>query len=1014
MASTQTTATTSSSSSTSSTAGSHRSCPNCKKRMSILKYDHHSICLSCRDTKCDFQNRCKECKDWNDSLMSEYLKHRKSLDQKGGKSGSSSAGSSGSSSGSSSSSRDKEKFKEMEDKISSSLSAKFDDFSKQLLGLVADRNVNPSFSAPLQVPEQGHLSGPAGGEASFKSTYCGGVSKSPGAGLASNLDPPHVHNVSLVNVNASSSGNVDYVTSEIMLDRSLGKDFEWQGAQGVSDSGDRLQGRSPLFNFRNKVNAMPNVPVIPPATFSPDLIFPSFNPPPPSSSAESLATASSSASSSSSSFSVPSFSKSPSPFPSHAPVAKEDMVNIYARNLGLSQGYVDLVKGYVDYGYDPKQFYAYMCRVWPGAMDDVGKDFQGGESLLVKVILSGKRSASQVLGGSQWGSSGVVPSFPGAQVPPPVPVSTPFSFSSSSSSPFLPCSSAPSGSSASFPTPNISFSFSSAPQASPSFSGSSQGPPASFPVPASPSGVVPPQGPLPAHVSGFRPPLSAPSSSFSGLSSASGVTGSLQTPFSLPFSSAGPLGSLPGLPSGSGSFPIGVGQASGSLASSIAGVAPQQVYPQSEFLFPHRPSLVTVSAASSVRPAPGLAAPVVAQFPPPAPSGSDYIPLGSVGVSSSTLPPQSSVASSSSSFPAYGFPQGFAHSAFVPPQSGPMDDVDSVDGREDDLRSTDSQALDQASSSQGKPSEYRRMMEFITSMYPQALGDSGQAAKQRSLFETIFSQPPPTTSPTPSFVWFERLLSLFNESDDRLASQVKAGKASTRLLPGRKNIYSVSGNPSSGRSVPLNESLEVLLDRSPSLTRMLGMNIREGMKVESALRNHLEALSHTMWVLSGFVGFLKRDGYNPSDQTLFDAMTFSLSAGLLDQAHISSSLLNFICLKRREFFVGQLPPYFPELQKRALLAAPVTSLGSLFREEDIAAMLEVAQTCNTLRSQQAVLDAAASNARSPVRKPALKRKGSPSRSPKKVKFSRYSSSSSSPSAASSSSSSRSPRKNFHK
>ena len=76
------TVTTTSSSSSQAEASTHRSCPTCKKRMSQARNDPHTICLKCRDVKCDLKNRCAECKDWDVAKVEDYLKHRRSLEQK--------------------------------------------------------------------------------------------------------------------------------------------------------------------------------------------------------------------------------------------------------------------------------------------------------------------------------------------------------------------------------------------------------------------------------------------------------------------------------------------------------------------------------------------------------------------------------------------------------------------------------------------------------------------------------------------------------------------------------------------------------------------------------------------------------------------------------------------------------------------------------------------------------------------------------------------------------------------
>ena len=63
----------------------HRSCTCCTLRISSLKYDKHSLCLSCRDVQCSLEVRCDECKCWSSDVMLDYLKHRKSLVSKGKK-----------------------------------------------------------------------------------------------------------------------------------------------------------------------------------------------------------------------------------------------------------------------------------------------------------------------------------------------------------------------------------------------------------------------------------------------------------------------------------------------------------------------------------------------------------------------------------------------------------------------------------------------------------------------------------------------------------------------------------------------------------------------------------------------------------------------------------------------------------------------------------------------------------------------------------------------------------------
>ena len=154
-----------------------------------------------------------------------------------------------------------------------------------------------------------------------------------------------------------------------------------------------------------------------------------------------------------------------------------------------------------------------------------------------------------------------------------------------------------------------------------------------------------------------------------------------------------------------------------------------------------------------------------------------------------------------------------------------------------------------------------------------------------------------------------------------------------------------------------------------------------------------------MWLLSGLIGFVRLQGFSPSDAPLFNTLVSSLSKCLAHQASISASHTAFVGLKRRQFYLSHLPAYFTDINKRAMLAAPIVCADSLFLESDVARLLSDTQTSSSLWSQQALVDVTSnqsgprrrrfSPARSPARSsPSRHRRrdsGSPSRSSKRVR-----------------------------
>ena len=79
------TAPTTTTSSSTVDVAAHRSCTCCSRMMSSLKYDKHTLCLSCGDVTCTMGLRCVECTAWSTDEMAEYLRHRRSLVSKGKK-----------------------------------------------------------------------------------------------------------------------------------------------------------------------------------------------------------------------------------------------------------------------------------------------------------------------------------------------------------------------------------------------------------------------------------------------------------------------------------------------------------------------------------------------------------------------------------------------------------------------------------------------------------------------------------------------------------------------------------------------------------------------------------------------------------------------------------------------------------------------------------------------------------------------------------------------------------------
>ena len=599
--------------------------------------------------------------------------------------------------------------------------------------------------------------------------------------------------------------------------------------------------------------------------------------------------------------------------------------------LGLSQGYQSLARWYSLSG--GSDFWAYLSAFYPHLSSDASHDFSSGSS----VFFSALRAVA---------SSVPLPAVSSA--PPPLPSVAQASSSQASAPPPLPAPvSAPSGG----PVPPLSLPsvsqsggglyavgvpqvYLQAPQSVPSSSSFS----AASPVLSVPHFVMP-QAPLPASrpqgVSSFHLPASS-------LPAASLVW---------PVSSAPGVGSSPGV----------------SLASGVHAVPPL-----------NHPGF---SAASAL---------------PPVCSAS----LGSAaGLSGFTSPSAGSTFGFAGPAPPTGPPPAFhplsGHS--VPPSAPPLSEFDT--GADDafapgfgDPDSSGAVAQTPSPLSDSARAEVRRMYQYLVDLFPQSAGSSPAPLPPRALFEEFFAAPPSPHQPV-FLSWFERVQSTLSDADARILALLASGRPESSLLPPRLSQYSVGGGSASGSAAQVNPSLLAIFECPLRPSLHLGLTLREASLLESSSRALSEARSHAMWLLSGLLGFVRLQGFSPLDSQLFNTLVSLLSKCLAHQASVSASLTAFMGVKRRQFYLSHLPAYFSDVNKHAMLAAPIVCADSLFLESDVTRLLSDTQTSSSLKSQQAMVDVASNKSGprrrrfSPARSPAHRRdSGSPACGSKRVRF----------------------------
>ena len=124
-------------------------------------------------------------------------------------------------------------------------------------------------------------------------------------------------------------------------------------------------------------------------------------------------------------------------------------------------------------------------------------------------------------------------------------------------------------------------------------------------------------------------------------------------------------------------------------------------------------------------------------------------------------------------------------------------------------------------------------------------------------------------------------------------------------------------------------------------------------KLERLFRAQLEMTSKSLWLMSGILAMLQRDGFQPADPTLFNAALASASATLSQTARSSAAGSTFVRAKRRDSLLAHTELPVPETERRALMVSP-GSETLLFDEEILGVVVSQVQQSSLISSNLAM------------------------------------------------------------
>ena len=317
------------------------------------------------------------------------------------------------------------------------------------------------------------------------------------------------------------------------------------------------------------------------------------------------------------------------------------------------------------------------------------------------------------------------------------------------------------------------------------------------------------------------------------------------------------------------------------------------------------------SAALQPHAAPGAAPPPSASFVPPQPPPCYGDP-----------PPQPST------------------SGWVP--SGPPPTRSARDSRS----SSESEASEAESDVSVRDSAFSRLADLIYEVCPDSRLLLDAARQPRCGFEAWFGQPESSTS-RPHFRLYPRVAEVRSEVAARAEALAHRAKPLAHIIPSCSCRYTIADLPLFASSLPVNPSFAQLAGaRTMGSKRWRSVTFSEMERLERLFRSQL-------WLMSGILAMLKRDGFQPTDPTLFNTALFSASATLSHQARSSSAGAAFLRSKRRESLLTHTSIPVPGAQRKALTVT-LSSDDSLFNEDILGEVVAQVQRSSLIFSNLAV------------------------------------------------------------
>ena len=206
----------------------------------------------------------------------------------------------------------------------------------------------------------------------------------------------------------------------------------------------------------------------------------------------------------------------------------------------------------------------------------------------------------------------------------------------------------------------------------------------------------------------------------------------------------------------------------------------------------------------------------------------------------------------------------------------------------------------------------RRLCRLLAQFCPEAFVGLSPAAPKTCQFEGLFSAP----------VLFHWVAELLSEARQRFEAAAAAGKAPHSFLPAKKRPLASSSDSAFCKASSFNPSLPRFVGNL-SGNRSAGVPLHEVGRLEALSQQLLEAQSASFWIFDAILNWLKQEGFQLSDASLFEELVQAFSTCMVGSTASLTSMATFCQDRRREAVLSYYPiSTLPEHLHSTILRTP--------------------------------------------------------------------------------------------